>query len=305
MDTTLDRSATPPAAATSREAVAPRGEALTGMAKTRTLDATRIRYFGWSSLSIETPDGELHFDPFYRAYCGAKWFDERAFADASCICVTHGHEEHFLDVPEVAKATGATVVGSPSLVHFLERRNGIDASRLKAIDPARFETVSVPGFRITALPWEHRDINLYKALGKAVFKGNATQLKWAWSSATRAPFYSPYTGFHVEMPDGTTVLNYNEGFNSKMTGAQIAELGRRFRTDVLLAGMQLDFVDDVARGVAALDPKTVILYPPHEKFHEMIGVTSRPWSEFADAVRRSSPNVDVRVAEPGFEYVAP
>jgi L-ascorbate metabolism protein UlaG (beta-lactamase superfamily) len=293
METTLERTATRPT---------DRDEAFDGATTARTLDTTRIRYYGWSSLSIDTADGELHFDPFYRHYCGAKWFDERAYAAARYVCVTHGHEEHFLDVPEVAKATGATVIGAPPLVRFLERRNGIDASRLKAIDPATFETVSVPGFRVTALPWEHRDINLVKALSKAVFKGNATQLKWAWSSATRAPFYSPYTGFHVELPDGSTVLNYNEGFNSKMTDGEIVELGRRFRTDVLLAGMQLDFVDDVVRGVVALQPKVVILYPPHEKFHEMMGVTSRPWSEFAEAVRRAAPQTEVHVAEPGFAY---
>ena len=53
-------------------------------------------------------------------------------------------------------------------------------------------------------------------MSRAVFQGNATQLSWAWSSATRAPFYAPYTGFHVELPAGLTVMNYNEGFNSKI-----------------------------------------------------------------------------------------
>ncbi len=61
------------------------------------------------------------------------------------------------------------------------------------------------------------------------------------------------------MPDGLTVLNYNEGFNTKMTDREITEIGNRYRTDVLLAGMQLDFVADVARGAAALNPKIVVL----------------------------------------------
>ena len=34
----------------------------------------------------------------------------------------------------------------------------------------------------------------------------------------------------VELPDGTTVMNYNEGFNSKMTDREIQELGWRFKT---------------------------------------------------------------------------
>jgi hypothetical protein len=161
------------------------------------------------------------------------------------------------------------------------------------------EALEVPGFRISTFRWKHRDINLVKAISKAVFQGNTTQLAWVWSSVTNAPFYAPYTGYHVELPGGLTVLNYNEGFNTKMTDAEIAALGKRFRTDVLLAGMQLDFVADVARGVKALNPKVVLLYPPHEKFHAMMGAKSRPWSEFAAAVRTAVPGAKVIIAEPG------
>jgi L-ascorbate metabolism protein UlaG (beta-lactamase superfamily) len=76
---------------------------------------TKIRYFGWSALSIETADGALFFDPFFRPYCGAEWFHLADFKHAKYICVTHGHEEHFLDVPVIAHATGATVIGSPAV----------------------------------------------------------------------------------------------------------------------------------------------------------------------------------------------
>ena len=261
----------------------------------------KIRYFGWSALSIETPAGALFFDPFFRPYCGAEWFHLADFTHAKYICVTHGHEEHFLDVPVIAHATGATVIGSPSVCSFLKRRRGIPPDRLRVIDPATFDTISVPGFTLSAFKWKHRDINLYKAMTKAVFHGNATQLSWAWSSATRAPFYAPYTGFHVTLPDGLTILNYNEGFNTKMTDAEIGDLGRRYRTDVLLAGMQLNFIDDVVRGVAALRPKVVILYPPHDRFHAMMGAVSEPWPAFAAALNKRFPEITVHIAEPGFE----
>jgi hypothetical protein len=204
-------------------------------------------------------------------------------------------------VPVIAHDTGATVIGSPSVCSFLKRRRDIPEQQLRAIDPKRFGSIDVPGFKLSAFRWKHRDINLPRALSRALFHGNATQLSWAWSSATRAPFYAPYTGFHVELPDGLTVLNYNEGFNSKMTDAEIEDLGRRHRTDVLLAGMQLNFVDDVVRGVAALRPKVVVLYPPHEYFHAMMGAVSEPWPVFADAVRRRFPEIRVHIAEPGFE----
>lgn len=265
----------------------------------------KIRYFGWSALSIETAGGALFFDPFFRPYCGAEWFHLDDFKAATLILVTHGHEEHFLDVPVVAKKTGAKVVGAASVCNFLRWRHQIPADRLLAIDPKSFGQLALPGFRLTAFLWKHRDINLPVALSRALFHGNATQLSWAWSSATNAPFYSPYTGFHVELPGGLTVLNYNEGFNSKMTDNEITALGARLRTDVLLAGMQLNFIDDVVRGVAALKPRIVILYPPHDKFHAMMGAVSAPWSAFAAAITARFAQIEVHVAEPGFEIELP
>jgi hypothetical protein len=260
----------------------------------------KIRYFGWSALSIETDAGVLFFDPFFRPYCGAEWFHLDDFKHASLICVTHGHEEHFLDMPIVAKATGAQIVAAPAICTFLRWRRGIPERQLIAIDPKTFGSVTLDGFKLTAFLWKHRDINLPRALSRALFHGNATQLSWAWSSATKAPFYAPYTGFHVELPGGLTVLNYNEGFNSKMSDAEIIDLGARFRTDILLAGMQLHFIDDVVRGVAALKPKIVVLYPPHDKFHAMMGASSAPWSEFARAITDRFPEIAVHVADPGF-----
>lgn len=256
-----------------------------------------VRYYGWSALGLEADPGTLFFDPFYRPYCGASWFGLEDFAKASVVCATHGHEEHYLDIPAVVARSGADVVGTKAVCDYLHWRSRVPRERLHPVEP--FSPVDVKGFRITTFKWQHRDINLWKALTKALFHGNATQLSWAWSSATNAPFYSDYTGFHVELPGGLTVLNYNEGFNTKMTDAEIRELGSRVRTDVLLAGMQLSFMDDVARGAVALDPRMVILYPPHEHFHAMMGVTSAPWPEFKAAVEKALPKAQVIIAEPG------
>jgi hypothetical protein len=182
---------------------------------------------------------------------------------------------------------------------FLRWRRGLPASQLVTLD--RDRAIELPGFRIEAFGWKHRDINLVKSVSKALLRGNTTQLAWAWSSATRAPFYAPYIGYALTLPSGLTVMNYNEGFNTKMTDDEIAALARRFRVDVLLAGMQLDFVDDVRRGVTALQPKMVLLYPPHEKFHAMMGATSRPWSEFVAAAQDAAPRARVVAMTPGTE----
>lgn len=261
----------------------------------------KIKYFGWSSIGIYSDSNTLFFDPFYRPYCGFECSSLNDYLDADVVCLTHGHEEHFLDAPEIIRRTGAKVVSSKQICRFLRKRNKISEDQL--IPTNYFEPVEISGFKITTFSWKHRDINLTRALTRALFTGNATQLKWAWSSATNAPFYAPYMGFHVELPDGTTIMNYNEGFNTKMTDQEIQDLGRQLRVDILLAGMQLNFIDDIARGVTALSPKTVILYPPHEKFHEMMGATSAPWSSFIDAARNAVPKANVIAAEPGWSSI--
>jgi L-ascorbate metabolism protein UlaG (beta-lactamase superfamily) len=260
---------------------------------------TTVRYFGWSALSVTTPTHTLYFDPFFRSYCGAQWFSMDDFADADYIAVTHGHEEHFLDVPLLARHTGAIVVGSTSVTRFLRWRRGLPPKRLVTLDPPH--SASLPGFKIDTFAWKHRDVNLPVAVSHALFRRNTTQLAWAWSSATRAPFYAPYRGYVLTLPGGLTVMNYNEGFNTKMTDREIAELAQRFRVDVLLGGMQLDFVDDVRRGVAALRPGVVLLYPPHEKFHAMMGRISRPWAEFVAAAQTAAPRAQVVGLVPGLQ----
>ena len=258
-----------------------------------------VRYYGWSSLRVTTGDGSLLFDPFYRKYCGVQWFGEEDFAQANYIAVTHGHEEHFLDVPSIARRTGARVIGPVAVTDFLRRRNGISEHSLMPLKAG--ESVELVGFKVDAFGWQHRDINLFKALSKAVLFGRTTQLAWAWHSATQAPFRAPYTGYRLTLPDGTTVLNYNEGFNSKMTDTEIRALAEQCRTDVLLGGIQLGFTDDLARGIAALRPRLALLYPPHEKFHEMMGVTSRPDHEVVAAAKAAAPEATVLVLRPGSE----
>lgn len=257
----------------------------------------QIQYFGWSTLSIQASNGVLFFDPFCRRYCGAQWFTIDDLGNPNVVCITHGHEEHYLDCPEVIRRSGAQVVATKAICGYLRWRNGVARHQLNPISFG--EPAEVEGFRITAFPWRHRDINVFASVLQAVFQGNATKLAWAWSSFCNAPFYSAYTGFFVELPDGLSILNYNEGFNTKMTDAEITALGDRFKPHVLLAGMQMHYMEDVARGAAALRPQIVLLYPPHEKFHEMMGATTSPWEEFAKAVQDRLPDSVVVIAYPG------
>jgi L-ascorbate metabolism protein UlaG (beta-lactamase superfamily) len=250
-----------------------------------------IRYYGWSALCIETANDALLFDPFYRKYCGAQWFTLEDFAHATVVCATHGHEEHYLDIPAVIKRSGATVVAHRTVCDYLKWRNHIAPEKLVPI--GEFETRELRGFRISAFKWKHRDINLYKALARAVFQGNSAQLSWAWSSASKAPFYAPYM---VPSAAGRfDYHNYSEGFNTKMTDREITELGRRYRqTCSSPACSSISF--QMSRAAAALN--RIVVLPAHDHFHRIWAI-SEPWTRFADAVRARLPAAQVVIAEPG------
>lgn len=258
-----------------------------------------VRYFGWSALAVTSSEGVVLFDPFYRKYCGTQWFRADELGPADYICVTHGHEEHFLDVPEIAGLTHAEVLGPRAVVRFLRRRNKLKADQLREIEAGQSE--NLPGFQVDAFSWKHRDVNLVKLMLKGVFTLKLSLFGWAWHSLTQAPFLAPYTGYRLTLPDGMTILNYNEGFNSKMTDAEIEALGQTVRTDVLLGGMQLDFMPDLVRGVKALKPRMILLYPPHEKLHEAWGVKTAPWSAFVQGAQEAAPEAFVVAMEPGME----
>jgi L-ascorbate metabolism protein UlaG (beta-lactamase superfamily) len=47
----------------------------------------RIKYFGWSSLAIESGQNTLVFDPFFRPYCGAQWSSIEDYKGANVAAV--------------------------------------------------------------------------------------------------------------------------------------------------------------------------------------------------------------------------
>ena len=106
----------------------------------------------------------------------------------------------------------------------------------------------------------------------------------------------PITGFSWKYPTGTTILNYCEGFSNSMEEEEVRDLGRKMRPDILLAGIQLDFEEYVAKGVEALSPKTVVLFHPHEAFFERVGLKSKPLQAFVDKIRERTPQIKIILA---------
>jgi len=264
----------------------------------------KLRYFGWSSFAIESTNGDLLFDPFYRKLYGATWSSLDDFRDAKVICVTHGHAEHYVDVPAILKQTDAVVVSSYDIANHLNSKYKVKSERLMPIKP--FEEVNVSGFKITAFEWGHREVSTLRSIKEGLLRAELYGiLRFAWLNLLKAPHISPYFGFYVEGPDNQRLMNYCEGFNDLTNIQKVRELGQRFKTDILVAGMQLNFEEQVSQGVAALSPKTVILFHPHELLFERLGLKSSPPQTFVDNIRRASPEAEVIIAKPQSAFTIP
>ena len=253
---------------------------------------SNLRYFGWSCFAIESAGGDLLFDPFYRPMHGAKWAKLDDFRNTKVICVTHGHYEHYLDIPAVVKLTGAIVVGAKEVCDHLNLSYDVPRDRLFPIRP--FHEIEVSQFKITTFEWEHRNISFL-----AFFKGSIhTAVQFIWNGVFKSPFNAPKFGYYVEGPDGIRVMHYGEGFSNLIYIQEVRELGKRFSPDILLAGMQLKFEKYLADGVAAFSPKTVVLFHPHEKLFEKVKLVSSTPQTFAENIKQKLPDAEIIIAKP-------
>lgn len=78
-----------------------------------------ITYFGHSCFLLETKGSKILFDPFISANELAKDIDINQIK-CDFIAVSHGHEDHILDLVSIAKNTGAKVIGCYELGKYLE-----------------------------------------------------------------------------------------------------------------------------------------------------------------------------------------
>jgi L-ascorbate metabolism protein UlaG (beta-lactamase superfamily) len=88
----------------------------------------RLTYLGVAGWKLESRSGTLLVDPYVTRTAAKNEAeplipDERAIAAflpsrADAILVGHSHFDHVLDVPSIARRTGATVIGTESTVHL-------------------------------------------------------------------------------------------------------------------------------------------------------------------------------------------
>jgi L-ascorbate metabolism protein UlaG (beta-lactamase superfamily) len=129
--------------------------------------AVRITFLGVSTLLIDDGETALLTDGFFSrpdkksALLGtvapdvaviAKSLERAGIRRLAGVMVGHSHYDHSMDAPEVAKRTGAIVVGSESTAN-VARGWGLPADRVRVV--AAGESLVFGRFRVTMIPSRH------------------------------------------------------------------------------------------------------------------------------------------------------
>lgn len=80
----------------------------------------KITFYGHASLGIEVSDVTILVDPFITGNPKASHINIEEL-EADYIFVTHAHQDHILDVENIAKRTGAIVVSNFEIVSHFEK----------------------------------------------------------------------------------------------------------------------------------------------------------------------------------------
>jgi L-ascorbate metabolism protein UlaG (beta-lactamase superfamily) len=82
----------------------------------------KITFYGQNSLSIQVSGKNIIVDPFISANPLSKDKVDISTLKADYILLTHAHQDHILDVEEIAKNTGATIVSNYEIAIYYQAK---------------------------------------------------------------------------------------------------------------------------------------------------------------------------------------
>src|SRR5688572_7380467 len=94
----------------------------TSTSSTSEVEMARLTWHGHSTFLLETAGGQrILFDPFLSDNPKAQ-LKPASIDKLDYILCSHGHFDHFADAIDIAKRTGATIVGTFELVSFAQTK---------------------------------------------------------------------------------------------------------------------------------------------------------------------------------------
>jgi len=242
---------------------------LSGIPGVAVAQQVEVLWLGHATFRITSTTGKvIVIDPFLKKNprTPAKYKDLAALGKVDLILVTHGHQDHITDLPELAKLTGATVVGQQGLINNLVALGLLDGSKSIAMDKGGTVTPLGAGIKVHMVQAEHSSSADLVAL-----KGDTTAVRFVEGGVA--------VGYVIEFENGFRI--YDTG-DTDVFG-DMALINRLFKPDLALVCIGGHFTMDPERAAYAvrelIRPKMVI--PEH---YGTFPVLNRTPAEFKAAL---------------------
>jgi L-ascorbate metabolism protein UlaG (beta-lactamase superfamily) len=124
----------------------------------------KLTWFGHSAFRLEAPGAVVMIDPFLENPV-FKGDAKAAYAGATHVALTHGHDDHIGSTVEICKTTGATLIANFEICMYL---SGLGVEKFS---PGNFGgTIDFGAFRLSFVPAWHSSASIVD--GKPVYLGN-------------------------------------------------------------------------------------------------------------------------------------
>jgi L-ascorbate metabolism protein UlaG (beta-lactamase superfamily) len=245
-----------------------------------------LTWLGRSCFELRTRRRQrVLFDPYLALY----WARQSPnYPPPDMICVSHGHLDHFADVPDLIRGDSpALVVATPRLCRALRELIPETQHRLFPLPwDDHFEVQGIPFFAFRSPPMQTSLYDMFEEFGAAEVEA----FLHAFRQLADEILYLPLTSFGV-MADGVRVLHFVTEAENGGQEVDVADVGARFNPDVALVSVNPGEETQAAEYAAALGAPLVI---PHH--HRAYGkLPAADLDRFATTLNRLVPNYRLHV----------
>jgi L-ascorbate metabolism protein UlaG (beta-lactamase superfamily) len=253
-----------------------------------------ITWLGRSCFELRTRRRQrVLFDPYLDLYRARQTSN---YPPPDMICVSHGHLDHFADVPDLIRGDSpALVVATPRLCRALKELIPETQHRLFPLPwDDHFEVQSIPFFAFRAPPMQTSLYDMFEEFGTR----QVLSFLEAFRQLADDILYLPLTSFGVEA-DGVRVLHFvTEARNGEQDAGlerpvDVADIGTRFRPDVVLVSVSPGEEAQAAEHAAALRAPLVI---PHH-FRAYGKLPAADLASFATTLSDLAPDCKLQILD--------
>ncbi len=229
----------------------------------------KLRWIGCGGYEIVTDEGlVITVDPWYTQHeFSSVPLDELRKPDV--ICVTHGHGDHYADVPELLKKTGAKLIATKPVCKHTEEKEGIPSSQLIPVEPDQEVEYKGVKFYVTSgyhIPLEKipevfmgekitgKIPSIQELLDVLVKKIPSSK---DFMKLKEAPNGSIVIGFHITTENGFTIWHTG----SLLPSPKVEEYAKKLHPLIAIIQVLPTYEKDMAKVTQTINP--CLCFPHH------------------------------------------